>query len=96
MLERIGFEFTTTVKSGYQALIEADKSHHHLVINDIQMPKMDGFELSRVINSKMHMSGSKPVVMGLAAETSETLHEQALESGMLTLLFKPMTAIQMK
>ena len=91
MLERIGYQSITTVESGDSALKELDKSDYDLVITDIQMPNMDGFELSKAINTR----ANKPIVVGLTAETSESLHEKAAANGMETILFKPITTAQM-
>lgn len=91
MLERIGYQSITTVESGDSALKELDKPDYDLVITDIQMPNMDGFELSKAINTR----ANKPIVVGLTAETSESLHEKAAANGMETILFKPITTAQM-
>lgn len=50
-LEGSGYEVSTAT-NGIEALDEARKSRPDVIVSDIMMPEMDGFELCRRIKSR--------------------------------------------
>jgi signal transduction histidine kinase len=96
MLRGVGVRAVSVADSGRQALsiLERD-GPFSLVITDIQMPGMDGIQLSRAIRGDGAIR-AKPVVVGLTAETSDTIGERCLGAGMAHLLHKPITKGQLE
>ena len=67
VLERSGFQ-TQVAGSGREALEVLERKHIDLIVTDIMMPQMDGFELTEIIRS----GGSTiPMLMVTAKETRE-------------------------
>lgn len=94
MLTSIGVGFVSTAESGMEALQELEKSNFDLVISDLQMPGMSGCELSEEIRHSNKLT-EKPVVVGLTAETGETVAVRCKASGMASVIYKPITLVEM-
>lgn len=103
ILKKIGFSDVTTVDSGHSALVELHKENNYdLVISDLQMPGMSGTELSQAIfepsptKTTDHVEFQIPVVIGLTADTRPDVADRCNASGMSDVLYKPITAEDMK
>jgi Response regulator containing CheY-like receiver, AAA-type ATPase, and DNA-binding domains len=78
-------------KSGEQALKICSRQRPDLVLLDIEMPEMDGFEvLSRMRSPEMPELNRIPVVF-LTAQQDHSLEALALERGACDFLLKPFT-----
>jgi len=76
---------TSVVADGYQA-VEMIKDHSFdLVLMDINMPKINGFETTKLIRSM----GIETPIIALTAFDKQEVEAQALESGMSGVLIKP-------
>ncbi|MBQ2435416.1 MAG: response regulator, partial [Bacteroidaceae bacterium] len=79
-----------TAANGYEALLAAEEQHPDLIITDLMMPEMDGYELcNRVHNSELlcHI----PIVM-VSARGEDEDRIRALENGADAYLQKPFNA----
>ena len=80
---------------GYESpglMLEATKDRTvHVVATDVQMPGMDGFELSRRLRER---SPELPIIM-LTASGDAGLDDRAADAGALCLLKKPLGAGQL-
>ena len=85
LLTRLGYE-TTTAENGFEALriMECDNCFK-LVLTDISMPQMDGWELSLRIKS---LNPSIPIV-ALTGEDPNSILPRLKGSGISHALFKP-------
>jgi len=72
-LEREGYEVRIAF-NGEQALEEWNKFHPDLIISDIRMPKMSGFELANTIRKKAPKQ--KIILMTGYADEAEVLEQQ--------------------
>jgi len=88
LLRPEGFE-VHTVSSGSQALDKLDENDYHLLMLDIIMPEMDGFELCRRIREKDKYR-DVPIVF-LTAKSREEDRVHGLESGANLFLSKPIS-----
>lgn len=74
-------------KNGLEALKVIDNNSVNLIISDIMMPEMDGYELCEVIKSNVHYSHI-PVVL-LTAKSTLTAKIEGLEFGADCYIEKP-------
>ncbi len=68
-LSRVGFE-VTTAESGADALAIVDDVHPDLIILDVMMPEMDGYEVCRQLREKTNTS-HLPILMLTALDSLE-------------------------
>ncbi|MCX6283515.1 MAG: response regulator [Bacteroidetes bacterium] len=78
LLESAGYEVSTAV-DGWEAFTLLKQGSFDLVVSDIEMPRMNGFELTSKIRSEPGMS-SLPIVLVTALETAED-RQRGLEAG---------------
>ncbi|SMF17149.1 ATP-binding protein [Pseudobacteriovorax antillogorgiicola] len=77
--------------SGMEAL-QLIKSHsYHLILLDLRMPEMDGFETAEGMQEYYKSSPSRPYIVALSANTSESDRTHAAQSGMDNFIAKPLT-----
>ncbi len=83
-LKQVGYQVTGFAQNGLKAVEMACSLHPNLVLMDIKMPKLNGLEASKQIQSKCQV----PVVILTAYDTEDML-EKATEAGILSYLIKP-------
>jgi signal transduction histidine kinase/CheY-like chemotaxis protein len=77
------------VDDGYQALEILNKEIFDIILMDINMPLMNGFETTRVIRLK----GIKTPIIALTAFAKDEITEEALSAGMNDIMIKPFEPI---
>jgi CheY-like chemotaxis protein len=87
MLERLGYQ-PHLASNGREALARIALEPYDLVLMDIQMPELDGFETTRRIRAANHATTR---IVGVSAHASEDVRTACLESGMDGYLTKPLT-----
>jgi signal transduction histidine kinase/ligand-binding sensor domain-containing protein/CheY-like chemotaxis protein len=89
MLERMGHT-VVTAKNGREARDTADRQPFDVILMDIQMPEMDGFEATAAIRQRQQASGCPPTpIVALTAHAMSGDREQCLTAGMNGYLAKP-------
>jgi len=78
ILEAAGYLVSTTV-DGAEALATVRTGNFNLVISDVDMPRMDGFDLTTAIR-RDHRLANLPVVLVTARETRED-RERGIDAG---------------
>lgn len=88
-LERLGYA-ADIVRDGAEALARVGTARYALLLSDLHMPNVDGFELTRAIRSAEASTGAPrlPIVAVTAAALPEEL-ARALAAGMDAHLTKP-------
>ncbi len=89
LLREAGFGNAEEAEDGMVALAMLKSSRFDIVVSDIRMPRMDGFELLRAIRSEETLKAI-PVLM-LSAEARREELVQAAQSGASGYLVKPFT-----
>jgi signal transduction histidine kinase/CheY-like chemotaxis protein/ligand-binding sensor domain-containing protein/HPt (histidine-containing phosphotransfer) domain-containing protein len=78
-----------TVMNGRQALEQLENESFDLVLMDIQMPEMDGFEATETLRKKEAKTGTRLPVIALTAHALEGDRERCLAAGMDGYISKP-------
>lgn len=86
VLEREGFR-VITAKDGIDAMRVLQDIAPDLMLLDVEMPRMDGFEVARQVRSSARLK-ALPIVM-ITSRTGDKHREKALAAGVNTYLGKP-------
>ena len=86
MLKKEGYE-VLTVANGQEALISIAASAPDLLLTDINMPRMNGFELVKEVRVSLGLTGL-PIII-LTTETSDKSQELAFNLGADDYIKKP-------
>ncbi|TVQ97865.1 MAG: sensor histidine kinase [Deltaproteobacteria bacterium] len=79
-----------------EALRLADTMDRGIVLLDVQMPGIDGFEVCRQLRSEEDRVGRSLVVIGFTAQRRPGLLERCREAGMDALLQKPISLTELR
>ncbi|HRI82375.1 MAG TPA: response regulator, partial [Opitutaceae bacterium] len=86
-LERLGYE-ADAAANGLEALRAIEARHYDLILMDLQMPEMDGFEATRQI--RRHVPADyQPKIIALTANAMTGDRELCLAAGMDDYISKP-------
>jgi chemosensory pili system protein ChpA (sensor histidine kinase/response regulator) len=86
VLERHNFE-VMTAKDGIDALERLDERVPDLMLLDIEMPRMDGYELATAMKAEARLRGI-PIIM-ITSRTGEKHRQRAFDIGVNRYLGKP-------
>jgi PAS domain S-box-containing protein len=88
LLHQLGVK-TTTVASAQECFEAIASQPFDLVLMDVQMPKMDGLEATRILRSR-ETDGVKLPIVALTADAMVGDRERCLDAGMTDYLTKPL------
>ena len=71
--------------NGVEALKKLDTSKHRLVLMDLHMPEMDGYEAAR----KMRAAGATLPIIALTATLPQEIETEVKQAGMDDIVTKP-------
>lgn len=95
-LKKFNYEITA-VTNGIDAIDKIEKEYFDLILMDIMLPGMNGFEITREIR-KIEKENSKVNLVTIIALTANTLdndRKKCIEAGMNEYLPKPFTGEQL-
>jgi len=95
LLERLGYK-VTLAENGLQAVSCYDRNSFDVILMDVQMPQMDGFEATRIIRQKERKLERRTPIIAMTAHALQGDIEQCLEAGSDDYLRKPIRAEQLK
>ena len=79
------------VNDGFQAIEILEKETFDVVLMDINMPLMNGFETTR----KIRLKGIKTPIIALTAFAKDEIIEEAISAGMNDIIIKPFEPVQL-
>jgi|SRR5215469_11414254 len=88
LLEKRGHR-VVVAGNGQEVLAGLEKERFDLILMDVQMPEMDGFEATAAIRRKERNTGKHQVIVALTAHAMKGDHEKCLAEGMDGYLSKP-------
>jgi two-component system, sensor histidine kinase and response regulator len=88
MIQKMGHTVTVAV-DGTEAVSLCQTGDFHLILMDVQMPKMDGVEATRIIRERERSSGRRVPIIAMTAHAMAGDRERFLASGMDGYIAKP-------
>jgi signal transduction histidine kinase/CheY-like chemotaxis protein/HPt (histidine-containing phosphotransfer) domain-containing protein len=86
LLKRLGYQ-ADVVNNGLEALAALRHQPYDVVLMDVQMPKMDGLEVTRQI--RQNGTATKPWIIAMTAYAMQGDRNQCLQAGMNAYISKP-------
>ncbi|MCX8033247.1 MAG: PAS domain S-box protein [Thermoleophilia bacterium] len=95
-LERLGY-VADVASDGTQALAMAKENHYDLILMDVQMPGLDGLEVTSLLRDpSSHAKSSQAVIVALTAHAMAGDREKCLAAGMNDYLAKPIKVAELQ
>ena len=94
MLEKRGHT-VTVAGNGREALAALEKKAFDILLMDVQMPEMDGFEATAAIRAREKSTGVHIPIVAMTAHTMKGDEERCLEAGMDAYISKPIQPKQL-
>jgi PAS domain S-box-containing protein len=82
--------------NGNEALEMIDDCVYDLILMDIQMPGLDGFETTRMIRAKDGEYFRNVPILAMTASTSESMKHEIMRSGMQDIVLKPVNIDELR
>jgi CheY-like chemotaxis protein len=95
MLEKQGHAVTVAC-NGAEAVAELERQSFDLVLMDVQMPEMGGFEATAALRLKEAGTGLRLPVIAMTAHAMKGDRERCLEAGMDGYVSKPIQAQKLR
>jgi signal transduction histidine kinase/CheY-like chemotaxis protein len=89
VLEKHGYHVTVAV-DGRHALAALDRTHFDVVLMDVQMPEMDGFETTAAIRARERGNGTHLPIIAMTAHAMQGDRERCIAAGMDSYISKPL------
>ena len=94
ILEKAGHSVTAAA-NGREALAAVEREHFDVVLMDVQMPEMDGFEATAEIRRWETVQGGRLPVVAMTANAMKGDRERCLQAGMDGYVAKPIKAAEL-
>lgn len=92
LLEKAGCD-VVTASNGREAVEEFDTGDYDLVLMDILMPVMDGFEAARLIREQERPNGERVPLVALTSYSLKAIYDKCIRVGMDGFISKPVKQI---
>ena len=89
MLKKFGFVNFDSVDTGKLALHSIEKKKYDIILMDIQLPEMNGYETAELIRAKNVNSLQQTPIIALTGEAQDKNKTKAYASGMNAYIVKP-------
>ena len=89
LLNKVGFD-VMTAENGIEAINAFEHWHPHLILMDMRMPLMDGYEATRCI--RQMLNGKEVKVIAVSASAFKEQYEIMMDAGCDAILHKPIQA----
>jgi CheY-like chemotaxis protein len=86
ILYKLGYQIDTA-SDGVQVLNSFSKKEHNVILMDIRMPHMDGFETTQIIRQ---MTVEQPYIIAMTANAMSNDRAECIQNGMNDYISKPL------
>jgi len=93
-LKKLGYDADIAM-DGLEAIETLHKKHYDVVLMDMQMPKMDGLEATKII-IETWSEQERPYIIAMTANAMKEDREKCLAAGMQDYISKPVTVPDLK
>jgi len=80
---------TKLVENGKEALKALQENYYDLILMDLHMPEMDGYETTKIIKSEFQFPTNQIPIVAFTAAATDPEIEHCLSSGMSDFIIKP-------
>jgi CheY-like chemotaxis protein len=87
ILNKLGY-YPDLAKNGREALEMSEAKNYDVIFMDVQMPEVDGREVTRIIRKR---KGAQPVIAAITANAMQDDKEECIAAGMDAYLAKPVS-----
>ena len=87
-LQEAGYEIIGIAKAGDEGLKKVESEQPELVLLDVDLPKIGGFDVSRIIKSNPNKYGTPKVII-MTAKTAISDMKEGFEAGAVDYIKKP-------
>ena len=94
LMEKYGHR-VTVANNGREALTAVDNNRFDVVLMDLGMPEMDGFEATAAIRRKEAVQGGHLAIIAMTAHAMKGYEDRCLQAGMDAYLSKPINAAKL-
>jgi len=94
LLEKEGHS-VVVARNGRQALAALEESDFDVVLMDLQMPELSGFEATAVIREKERKTGKRQLIIAMTAHAMKGDRERCIAAGMDNYLAKPIDSAEL-
>src|SRR5262249_16000396 len=94
LLEKRGHRVTVT-SNGQEALAALENDDFDVLLMDVQMPVMDGFEATAAIRERERLTGAHLPIVAMTAHAMKGDRERCLQRGMDGYVSKPLQASEL-
>jgi PleD family two-component response regulator len=95
VLRRLGFQQLRMLTDSREILNVVDEYRPDLILTDLEMPFLDGFDLVQRVRAHLPRQACLPILM-LTGNVSGTVKRRALTVGATDILFKPFEASELQ
>lgn len=85
-----------TAENGRAALELLNQNSYHLILMDLQMPEIDGFETTRIIRLMSDPEKANIPILAISADGEQPIQLRAIEAGMNGFILKPFDPEEMR
>ena len=86
-MNKLGY-YPDLAQNGREVLQMAEAKNYDLILMDVQMPEVDGREVTRIIRKRM---SAQPIIAAITANAMQGDKEECIEAGMDEYLAKPIS-----
>ena len=75
--------------NGLEAVDKVKNNAYNIILMDVEMPIMNGYEATKIIKNDISVEASKTPILGMSGHNSDTETSKMINAGMQDYVFKP-------